>query len=109
MEVFMGESQQGNQGQAGKGGGPPEKEKFQIQIDRVHYTVREERMTGADLRSVPPTPIGPDRDLFEVVPGGTDRKIGDEDVVEIRNGKRFFTAPAQINPGQGVYYEPSIL
>jgi len=56
-------------------------------------------MTGAELRQVPPTPIGPDRDLFEVVPGGTDRKIGDTDVVEIRNGIRFFTAPTQINPG----------
>jgi hypothetical protein len=34
-----------------------------------------------------------------VVPGGTDRKIGDTEVVDIRDGKRFFTAPAQINPG----------
>lgn len=72
---------------------------FQIQIDRVHYTVTQHQMTGAQLRHVPPTPIGPDRDLFEVVPGGPDRKIGDTDVVEIRNGMRFFTAPAQINPG----------
>lgn len=56
-------------------------------------------MTGLELRQVPPTPIGPDRDLFEVVPGGADRKIADTDIVEIRNGKRFFTAPAQINPG----------
>jgi hypothetical protein len=74
-------------------------EQFQIQIDRVHYTVAQQQMTGAQLRQVPPTPIGPDRDLFEVIPGGPDRKIGDTDVVEIRNGKRFFTAPAQINPG----------
>ena len=99
-----------SQGQVGKGGGGPgEKEKFQIQIDRVHYTVTAGEMTGAELRRVPPTPLGPDRDLFEVVPGGTDRKIGDADVVEMRNGKRFFTAPAQINPGQGKDYEPSIL
>lgn len=75
--------------------------RFQIQIDRVHYTVTQDQMTGAELRHVPPTPIGPDRDLFEVVPGGPDRKIGDTDVVEIHNGKRFFTAPAQINPGRG--------
>jgi hypothetical protein len=57
---------------------------FQIQIDRVHYTVTKHEMTGAE---------------FEVVPGAPDRKIADKDVVEIRNGKRFFTAPAQINPG----------
>jgi hypothetical protein len=73
--------------------------KFQIQIDRVHYTVTKELMTGAELRRVPPTPIGPDRDLFEVVPGGTDRKLGDSDQVEIKDGERFFTAPAHINPG----------
>lgn len=77
----------------------PEHQHFEIQIDRTHYTVTLRRMTGLELRHVPPTPIGPDRDLFEVVPGGSDRKIGDEEVVEIRNGLRFFTAPAQINPG----------
>jgi hypothetical protein len=72
---------------------------FEIQIDRTHYTVTMKHMTGLQLRHVPTTPIGSDRDLFEVVPGGSDRKIGDEQVVEIRNGLRFFTAPAQINPG----------
>ncbi len=76
-----------------------EPEKFEIQIDRAHYTVHKKEMTGAELRNVPPTPIGADRDLFEVVPGGTDLKIELTTVVEIRNGKRFFTAPAQINPG----------
>jgi len=79
---------------------PHHEHEFHIQIDRAHYTVTKERMTGLELRHVPSPPIGPDRDLFEVVPGGTDRKIGDTDVVEIRDGKRFFTAPAQINPGK---------
>lgn len=72
---------------------------FKIQIDRVHYEVAETHLTGAQLRALPNPPIGPDRDLFEVVPGGTDLKLGDADVVEMRNGERFFTAPAQINPG----------
>lgn len=72
---------------------------FRIQIDRKEYTVHQEQMTGEQLRHVPPEPIGPDRDLFEVVPGGSDRKIGNDEIVEIRNGLRFFTAPAQINPG----------
>jgi len=75
---------------------------FKIQIDRVHYIVTKPQMTGAELRKVPPTPIGPDRDLFEVIPGDPDRKIGDADVVEIHNGKRFFTAPAHINPGRAI-------
>lgn len=77
----------------------PEPLKFEIQIDRTHYPVAESHMTGMQLRHVPATPIGSDRDLFEVVPGGSDRKIGDEQIVEIRNGLRFFTAPGQINPG----------
>ena len=78
------------------GHGPHE---FHIQIDRVHYTVTKDKMTGAALRLVPPTPIGPDRDLFEVIPGHPDRKIGDADDVQIQDGKRFFTAPSHINPG----------
>lgn len=98
----MAEVNQGNSGQPNAGGGKGPPEKFQIQIDRVHYTVTEPRMTGSQLRHVPPTPIGADRDLFEVVPGGTDRKIGNDEFVEIKNGKRFFTAPAQINPGNRV-------
>ena len=77
-----------------------EHQKFQIQIDRVHYTVLKQEMTGAELRNVPPTPIGPDRDLFEVVPGSPDLKIGDTQVVEIHEGERFFTAPSHINPGR---------
>lgn len=72
---------------------------LRIQIDRKEYIVDHQKMTGEQLRHVPPEPIGPDRDLFEVVPGGSDRKIGNSEVVEIRNGLRFFTAPAQINPG----------
>ena len=78
--------------------GKPEP-KFQIQIDRVHYTVTQAEMTGVELRQVPDPPIGLERDLFEVVPGDQDRKIEDDDVVQIHNGQRFFTAPKQINPG----------
>ena len=73
---------------------------FHIKIDRTEYTVHQAEMTGAEIRSVPPAPIGPDRDLFEVVPGHPDdRKIENDTVVEISNGKRFFTAPSHINPG----------
>jgi Multiubiquitin len=90
-----GGKQQGD-GQKQEGG---HDDKFEIQIDRAHFTVPSEHLTGLQLRHLPNPPIGPERDLFEVVPGGSDRKIGDEQVVEIRNGLRFFTAPAQINPG----------
>ena len=72
---------------------------FKIQIDRVHYTVTVEHMTGTELRALPTPPVGSERDLFLVVPGGADKKIEIAEVVAIHNGERFFTAPAQINPG----------
>lgn len=75
-------------------------ERIQIQIDRVHYEVDVTEMTGEQLRQLPQPPIGPDRDLFEVVPGHSDRKIENDEEVELRNGTRFFTAPTHINPGQ---------
>jgi Multiubiquitin len=76
-----------------------ESKHYNIQIDRQHYRVEVPTLTGAEIRQLPQPPIGPDRDLFEVVPGGPDRKIGVVDVVEMRDGLRFFTAPGQINPG----------
>ena len=75
-------------------------EHIQIQIDRVHYEVDVTHMTGEQLRQLPKPPIGPDRDLFEVLPGHSDRKVENSEEVELRNGTRFFTAPAHINPGQ---------
>jgi hypothetical protein len=71
-----------------------------IQIDRVHYTVIQNRMTGEELRHVPPTPIPETRDMYEVRPGEPDRLVSDSDVVDIRDGLRFFTAPHHINPGR---------
>ena len=72
---------------------------FEIKIDRTVFKVTEHFLTGAQLRLLPSPPIGPDRDLFEVVPGGSDEKIADTQKVKMRDGLRFFTAPAQINPG----------
>jgi hypothetical protein len=74
-----------------------DKDRYQIHIDRTHYTVDRSPMTGAELRAL--ASIAADRDLFEVVPGGTDRKIEATDSVTLRNGMRFFTAPSHINPG----------
>lgn len=75
------------------------KREFVIKIDREEYRVQQPTLTGSELRNLPKPPIGPDRDLFEVVPGGSDRKISDTEVVKMRDGLRFFTAPARINPG----------
>lgn len=73
---------------------------YDIKIDRIDYKVSEQKRTGAQLRLLPHPPIGPDRDLFEVVPGGSDRKIANDEEVKMHDGVRFFTAPAQINPGR---------
>ncbi len=78
---------------------PDRPKTFEIKIDRTTYKVREPILTGAQLRRLPEPDIGPDRDLFEVVPGGSDVKIEADAKVKMRNGLRFFTAPAQINPG----------
>jgi hypothetical protein len=72
---------------------------YEIKIDRTEFKVKERFLTGAQLRALPSPPIGTDRDLFEVVPGGSDEKIADMQEVKMRDGLRFFSAPAQINPG----------
>lgn len=72
---------------------------YEIKIDRTEYKVPEHKRSGEQLRQIPTPHVGPDRDLFEVVPGGSDRKIANEEEVTMRDGLRFFTAPAQINPG----------
>ena len=76
-----------------------------IQIDRKEYRLTDKPpdrkiiMTGWELRKLADPDIDEKRDLFEVVPGGSDKKIGNDEEVEIRDGMRFFSAPALINPG----------
>lgn len=70
-----------------------------IHIDRHEFKVEETSLTGAHLRQVPPSPIGADYDLFLEVPAGEDRLIGDEEVVELKNGLHFFSVQRNINPG----------
>lgn len=73
---------------------------FIIRIDRTEYEWSEEKIDGAQLRRLPRPPIPPERDLFLVVPGHSDRQIKDDDTIEVKDGLRFFTAPHTINPGQ---------
>lgn len=74
-------------------------QRSKIKIDREHFEVSEPKLTGVQLRQLPAPPIPADRDLYEVRPGQDDLLIKDGDVVQMRNGLRFFTAPGQINPG----------
>ena len=82
----------------------PDKDKpghkvFTIRIDREQYEWSDEKISGAQLRDLPSPLIPPDRDLFQVVPGHPDRKIKDDDTIEVYDGLRIFTAPNTINPG----------
>lgn len=91
----------------GRGGTPTPVEPpggFHIRLDRADLEVSPDlltdgKLTGRQIRELADPPIGTDRDIFEIVPGGPDRKIEDDDKVKIRNGMRFFSAPAVINPG----------
>jgi hypothetical protein len=104
MEVAMsdGKDDKGSGGGGGdNGGGHGDSGIAHIKIDRNEFKVAQAALTGAQLRALPNPDVGTDRDLFEVVPGGPDRKIELTEVIKMRDGLRFFTAPAQINPGRG--------
>jgi len=72
-----------------------------IIIDKKEYKAPELVMMGLQLRQLSVPPIGSDYDLFEIVPGGDDRLIADDEEVHLKNGDRFFSAPHNINPGGG--------
>jgi hypothetical protein len=75
--------------------------KTRIKIDKESFTVEATSLTGRELRNLPNPPIGPERDLYLAVPGpGEDRRIGDDEAIELKDGMHFFTAPATITPGQ---------
>ena len=78
---------------------PDSSKSYEIQIDRIMYTLTENRLIGLELRQVPHPPIPPNRDLFEIIPGRPDRKVENDDRILIQDGLRFFTAPNTINPG----------
>lgn len=70
-----------------------------IHIDRKPYKVDAGSLTGVQIRALPNPVIGPDFDLWREVPGGDDEKIGNDQVVELKNGMHFFSAHTHINPG----------
>lgn len=71
-----------------------------IHIDKRQYKVPEGEMTGAEIRVVPPTPIGDEYDLFLEVPGDEDEPIEDDRTVDLKPGMHFFSAPKVVSPGR---------
>ena len=83
---------------------PFDNKELTVKIDRAEIKVPVDslengHLTGDQLRKLVKPPIDHTRDLFEVVVGGLDEKIGDSDRVKIYDWQRFFSAPAQVNPG----------
>ena len=55
-------------------------------------------MLGAELKKL--GGVAPAFDLFKDVPGqGDDIKIGDADLVALKNGDHFYSVPKELNPG----------
>ena len=52
----------------------PDHKVFTIRIDRTEYEWPDDKINRAQLRRLPPSPIPPNRDIFQVVPGNPDRK-----------------------------------
>ncbi|MHB1582401.1 MAG: multiubiquitin domain-containing protein [Acidimicrobiales bacterium] len=73
----------------------------EIIIDERPYKAPSDDMTGAQLRTLAVPPVGEDRDLWLEARHGEDRVIGDDEVVELEPGMRFFSTPRHINPGSG--------
>ena len=91
----------------GEGGDPPvERGVLHIRVDRRDIEVspsdlHDGKLTGHQIRELANPAISADRDIFEIVPGGSDKKIEDGETVTIRDHLRFFSAPRNINPGRG--------
>lgn len=111
-----GDAPPGPTAHTGTGNGPQPMEPVppHVRVDRQDIEVspallHDGKLTGHQIRELATPPIGADRDLFEIVPGGSDRKIGDDDAVVIRDHLRFFSAPRNINPGTGARRATSVL
>lgn len=70
-----------------------------IHIDRKSYKAPTTTLIGTELRALSNPAIGPERDLWQEIPGGDDHLVENHEVVQLRNGMHFYSAPATINPG----------
>lgn len=73
---------------------------FPIFVDKQKFDVTGDKITGAAVRALPTPPIGQDRDLYLVVPGGEDQLVADTEPVAIKAGMKFMSVPRHITPGR---------
>lgn len=80
----------------------PKPGRVPIYVDGTKYHPSGDRLTGAQLRTVPSPPVSTERDLWLDVVDALDKLIEDDEVVVLENNMRFFTVPRVINPGRGI-------
>jgi hypothetical protein len=81
-------------GEATAGGGD-----LTIYIDHNAFVVDRQALTGRALRELATPAIGGQYDLYRVLPGTDDLVVRDEEVVDLDDGMRFFSAPRMILAG----------
>ena len=69
-----------------------------IFIDNKAYDAPRRRMTGGEILDLAGDKAG--RVLWEEFHGGKERRIEDDETVELHEDEQFFTTPRHINPGR---------
>jgi len=69
-----------------------------IFIDNKPYKAPRRRMTGGEILDLAGEREG--RVLWEEEKDGKERRIEDDEIVELRDDEKFFTTPRHINPGR---------
>ncbi len=73
-------------------------QRIEIEINKKRYHVEKSVMTGAELKSL--GGIAQEDELWLEEPGkNEDKKIGDNESVELKSGMKFFSLPPNVNPG----------
>lgn len=73
----------------------------EITIDQDTFKVPKDEITAEELRALPEPDIGPDRDVYLEGKGHhEDDLVEPHEVIKIKKGQHFFTAPATITPGR---------
>lgn len=70
---------------------------FKIKIDKNHYSVTEDSMTGLEIKRLGGVSDG--YELWLEQPGDIDLEVKDSDTIEIKHGMKFFSTSPTINPG----------